>query len=43
MGTGWVWDGFHPRKEKLDGVQDPWLRDELFHGVHVVQVKSEWG
>lgn len=25
MGTGWVWDGFHPRKEKLNGVQDPWL------------------
>lgn len=25
MGTGWVWDGFHPREEKLNGAQDPWL------------------
>lgn len=40
MGTGWVWDGFHPRKEKLDELQDRWLWNELFHGV---QVKSEWG
>lgn len=40
MGMGWVWDAFHLRKEKLDGVPDPWLWDELFHGVYRVQGKS---
>lgn len=40
MSTGWAWDGFHPKKDELDGFQDPWLSDELVHGV---QVKSEWG
>lgn len=35
MGMRWVWDGFHPREDSLDGTEDPWLWDELVRGFRI--------